>query len=190
MAVALDISIVICAYTEKRWEETVAAVESIKNQSTPATQIIVVIDHNRALLLRAIRNISGVVIVENRKQRGLSGARNTGVEMAIGEIVGFIDDDASAAEDWLERIGAGYADQSVIGVGGAVEPIWHNARPKWFPEEFDWVVGCSYRGMPSSAATIRNPLGCNMTFRRSVFELVGGFREDIGRVGTLPVGCE
>jgi hypothetical protein len=29
-----------------------------------------------------------------------------------------------------------------------------------------------------------------MAFRRSVFERVGGFRPEIGRLGTRPVGCE
>jgi hypothetical protein len=37
---------------------------------------------------------------------------------------------------------------------------------------------------------VRNLIGCNMSFRRKVFEAVGGFRSGIGRVDTRPVGCE
>jgi hypothetical protein len=33
-------------------------------------------------------------------------------------------------------------------------------------------------------------MGCNMSFRRDVFDVVGGFSEDLGRVGTVPLGCE
>jgi len=44
--------------------------------------------------------------------------------------------------------------------------------------------------MPQTVTTIRNPIGANMAFRREIFDAVGGFRTEIGRVGTRPVGCE
>jgi hypothetical protein len=44
--------------------------------------------------------------------------------------------------------------------------------------------------MPEQAAAVRNLIGANMSFRRAVFERLGGFRSGIGRVGTRPVGCE
>ena len=61
-------------------------------------------------------------------------------------------------------------------------------RPRWFPDEFLWVVGCTYRGLPETAAPIRNLIGCNMSIRRTVLDEVGGFR--IGRVGALSIGHE
>ena len=67
-----------------------------------------------------------------------------------------------------------------------IVPAWQTARPRWWPEEFDWVVGCTYRGMPEDRATVRNLIGCNMSFRREVFERVGAFTEGIGRVGHAP----
>ena len=33
-------------------------------------------------------------------------------------------------------------------------------------------------------------MGCSMSFRRAVFAELGGFSEDLGRVGTVPLGCE
>jgi hypothetical protein len=83
-----------------------------------------------------------------------------------------------------------YGDPAVIGAGGPAEPAWDGGRPRAFPSEFDWVVGCTYRGMPEQTSPIRNPVGANMSFRREVFEAVGGFRHGIGRVGKRPVGCE
>jgi hypothetical protein len=68
--------------------------------------------------------------------------------------------------------------------------MWQAEAPPWFPEEFRWVVGCTYEGMPRAAARIRNMLGCNMSFRRSVFAAVGGFRSGLGRVGQNALGCE
>ena len=45
----IDISVVICAYTEKRWQDLQAAIHSVKQQSLPPKEIIVVIDHNPSL---------------------------------------------------------------------------------------------------------------------------------------------
>lgn len=183
------ISVVICAYTEARWDDLGAAVQSVQQQTRPPQEIIVVIDHNPALLERVRANIAGVVVVENREARGLSGARNSGIAAAQGEVIAFLDEDSTAAPDWLARLIAGYTDR-VIGVGGAVEPVWQAGRPRWFPPEFDWVVGCTYLGMPETTARVRNLIGCNMSFRRETFQRIGGFTSGIGRVGTLPVGCE
>lgn len=185
-----DVSVIICAYTEDRWDDLVEAVESIKGQTVPPREIIVVVDHNTALLERAHRHIPGIVVMENAEKRGLSGARNSGIARVAGEVVAFMDEDATAEPDWLERLLHDYEDERVLGVGGAIEPLWLAGRPAWFPDEFDWVVGCTYRGMPTATAPVRNLIGCNMSFRRSVFETVGGFRHGIGRVGTRPVGDE
>jgi hypothetical protein len=105
-------------------------------------------------------------------------------------MIAFLDDDATAERGWLDALAAGFVDHSVGGVGGRVVPAWERQPPGWLPEEFLWVVGCSYAGLPSTAQEIRNPIGANMAFARSVFEQVGGFREEIGRVGTIPLGCE
>src|SRR5690242_12415697 len=71
----LDVSVIICAYTEARWHDLVAAVESLHRQSRPPHEIIVVVDHNQLLLERARTELSDVV-VENSEPQGLSGARN------------------------------------------------------------------------------------------------------------------
>ena len=84
----------------------------------------------------------------------------------------------------------GFSDPQVLGVGGAVLPLWLSEKAAWLPEEFYWVVGCTYRGMPEKAGMIRNPIGANMAFRREVFDTVGGFQREIGRVGKRRLGCE
>ena len=185
-----SVSVIICAYTEARWNDLVAAVESVRQQSVPPFEVIVVVDHNPPLLQHAREHLRDVVVVENAERRGLSGARNSGLAVSQGTTIAFLDDDAVAVPDWLEQLTAGYRDPQVLGIGGAIEPVWPTGRPAWFPEEFDWVVGCTYRGMPQQTAAVRNLIGANMSFRRQVFETVGGFRCGIGRVGTQPVGCE
>jgi glycosyltransferase involved in cell wall biosynthesis len=189
-AVNRAFSVIICAYTEQRWEAMLVAVESVRRQTLPASQIILVIDHNPALFERSLAALSNVLVIENQHERGLSGARNSGLAWASAELIAFMDEDAIADPNWLARLSAGYSEPQVMGVGGSILPLWPEGRPGWFPEEFDWVVGCTYLGLPTQAQPVRNLIGCNMSFRRQVFEAVGGFREGIGRVGTLPVGCE
>lgn len=185
-----DVSVVVCTYTLDRLPQLHAAISSIATQTTKPREIIVVVDHNPALFeLLGAQIGSTCRLVENEGRRGLSDARNSGVMAADGSIVAFVDDDARAEPDWLAMLVRHYQDPNVIGVGGAAMPVWAANRPSWFPGEFDWVVGCTYLGMPRKLAQVRNLLGCNMSFRRSAFE-IPGFDARIGRVDTRPVGCE
>jgi glucosyl-dolichyl phosphate glucuronosyltransferase len=186
-----SISVVICAYTNKRWSLTCAAVESVREQRVPGSEIILVVDHNPDLYQRLSAAFMDITVVENREAPGVSGARNTGVALARGEIVAFLDDDAAADPDWLKFICDSYSDPAVMGVGGLILPRWETSPPRWFPPEFYWVVGCSYLGMPGEHVPVRNLIGANMSFRREAFEIGGGFRNDVGRnADELPFGCE
>ena len=186
----LDISVIICTYTEARWHDLVAAVESLCCQSKAPCEIIVVVDHNQRLLERVRAELPAVVAVENSEFQGLSGARNSGIAIAHGTLIAFLDDDATAEPDWLARFHQCFEDSRVLGVGGTVEPMWLSKRPAWFPKEFYWVVGCSYQDLPETPIVVRNPFGGCACYRREVFDVVGGFRSEIGRIGTLPLGCE
>ncbi len=184
----MNISVVICAHTEERWQDLVEAVESVTKQTVSPHQLVLVIDHNPTMLARARQRFPKTTVVENIQERGLNGARNSGVAAATGEIVAFLDDDAVAEPDWLEQLLSTYSSEEIVGVGGKINPLWLQARPAWFPEEFNWVVGCSYRGLPEETASVRNLIGCNMSYRRSVIQQLGGFRNGIGHVGGRPQG--
>jgi hypothetical protein len=107
-----------------------------------------------------------------------------------GDVVAFLDDDAVADTDWLKFLVDSYSDEAVIGVGGLTLPSWETARPAWWPEEFDWVVGCTFVGR--EPGPVRNLLGGNASFRRDVFDFAGGFPSHIGRSAAKPrpLGCE
>ena len=186
-----SISVVICAYTDKRWSQTCAAVNSVRGQRTSVVEIILVIDHNPQLFQRLSALFTDVTVVENREAPGVSGARNTGVALARGDIVAFLDDDAAAEPDWLKFIHDAYSDPDVMGVGGLILPQWEAGPPRWFPPEFYWVVGCGYLGMPGPHVPVRNLIGANMSFRREAFKIGGRFRTGVGRnSGKRPFGCE
>lgn len=186
----MQLSVVICAYTLDRWAQIVTAVESVHAQTAGSCEVVLVCDHNPALLDRAQSEFPTARVLANSSTQGLSGARNTGLSAASGDIVAFLDDDATAAPDWAAWLQSAYHDDDVIGVGGRVEPLWGAPRPRWLPNEFLWVMGCSYEGQPTVRAEVRNAIGANMSFRREVFTAVGGFDSGVGRIGKNAGGCE
>jgi GT2 family glycosyltransferase len=190
LAARRTVSVVVCGFTEDRWGDLCRAVSSLQRQTEPAQEIILVVDHCPALLRRAREDLAAVAAVPNRMAKGLAGGRNTGVAEARGDIVAFIDDDAAADPDWLARLVDHYQNAQVMGVGGSVQPAWEAGRPPWFPPELDWVVGCSYLGMPVLPGPVRNFIGANMSFRREIVADLHGFPVGLGRVGTTPLGCE
>src|SRR5260370_14562622 len=124
-----DISVIICAYTEERWGDLVASVESVRRQTLRRGEVIVVVDHNPRLLRRAQEHLQGVVVVENTDVRGLRVARNSGIAAARGEIMAFLDDDAVAVPDRLLLLSATGTYSLVLVTGGAVTPLWMGSKP-------------------------------------------------------------
>jgi GT2 family glycosyltransferase len=180
-------SVVVCAYTFDRFELTSACLQAALDQPE-RPEVILVTDHNDALGEALQAQFAQVRVVPNTQRQGLGGARNSGVAASSGELVAFVDDDAEPTPTWLSELGAPFTDDRVYVVGGDAIPSWDGVAPGWFPDEYLWVVGCSYRGMARDEA--RNPLGCNMAFRRHALVDVGGFDETLGRLGSLPFGLE
>ena len=138
---ASALTVVICAYTSDRWIVLRRALEAVRGQIRSRDEVILVIDHNEALLARCRDTLSDVTIIPNVNKPGLSGARNTALGAARGSIIVFLDDDAVPSDGWLDALRAPYADSRVYGVGGVARPRWQQSRPRWFPDEFLWVVG-------------------------------------------------
>ena len=186
----LDVTVIICAYTELRWPLTQAAVESVLAQEPAPKQLLLVIDHNEPLATRARQEYPDLTVLDSEGAPGLSGARNTGMRAAACGITVFLDDDAAARPGWLASLVQPYDDPQVVATGGGIYPVWPAGTPRWMPPEFYWVVGCSYRGLPDTTSVVRNPIGANMSMRTAEALAVGGFDAVIGRVGTKPRGCE
>jgi glucosyl-dolichyl phosphate glucuronosyltransferase len=185
-----QISVVVCAYTLNRWDDVQQAVRSLLLQQAPVGEIILVIDHNGELLDRCRQVWPELQVMASTGVKGLSGARDTGWQAARCDVVAFLDDDARAKPDWSAALAASYGP-GVLGVGGLIDPLWPpTGRPTWWPRAFDWVVGCSYQGMPQQRTEVRNVIGANMSVRRDVLAAVGGFDQRVGRIDTVPMGAE
>lgn len=199
MSEHLSVSVVIPAFTLDRWPLIVKAVESARRQTVPVDEIVLCIDNNEELLARAGEEWRGAVapavhVIGNRhddhlpgmamhvkahgssRRFGAGSARNTAVERVRSDVIAFMDDDAWAEPDWIERLLEVYADRQVVAVGGAPLPDYATRRPAWFPPNFDWVFGCAYEGLPTRTAPLRHLIGANMSVRRDAFLRVGGFQ--------------
>ncbi|MBU6234152.1 MAG: glycosyltransferase [Acidobacteria bacterium] len=178
-------SVVICAYTEERWDSIVRAVEGVFQQTHQPMDVILAVDHNPALAARFeaelhVRFPTLTVALENTGPSGIGSARNVGIAHSHGDVVVFLDDDAAPRTTWLEEIVRPFADCTVGVVAGLVTPVWIGAQraPRWLPPEYFWVMGATWRGFGSDAADIRNPIGASMAIRRDLLVHVGGF--DLG----------
>jgi glucosyl-dolichyl phosphate glucuronosyltransferase len=182
-------SLIICCYQCERWGDLCAAIDSALAQQPALEEIVVVVDHNDALKALVSAAYPDLLVIENTEERGLSGARNSGIAAAKGELIAFLDDDAVAAPDMIRHLRRRVERDQVLGAVAEIQPEWLGSRAAWFPDEFLWVVGCTYKGM--HAGRVRNLLGAAMCIRRAVFETVGGFHSGLGRNhSALPFGCE
>jgi glycosyltransferase involved in cell wall biosynthesis len=191
--IATGLSVVVCCYTTARRAQVLSVVASALNQvAESGDEVIVVVDHNSELLEDLSTALpESIILVPNSFERGLSGARNTGVRCSGNEIVVFVDDDAVLSPGALDGARQAFDDVSIVAIGGAVDADWQTgAAPDWFPEEYGWVVGCDYRGLPACGEQIRNPIGAAMAVRRTALNHINGFSTKLGRVGDLPTGCE
>lgn len=177
------VSVIIPTYTRARWDWLQEAVASVRAQTVPALETIVVVDHNPELLEEISREFPNVVAVPNIGERGVSGARNSGVKASRGEVVAFLDDDSIARNDWLATLLRHIVTPGVVGAGCYSDGLWETPCPSWFPGEFSWTIGVSYSGLPSRPTAVRNVWTSAMLVKRSAFENVDGFREDFGKIG-------
>lgn len=178
------VSVIICTYSMSRFSDLMEAVQSLLKQTYQPMEIIVVVDHN-AELYEKLKPILAkkIRLLHNQDVKGLSGSRNYGIDAASGEIIVFFDDDAVASRDWIEQIIKPYHESKVVAVGGLTLPRWEDKKPYWFPPEFYWVLGCTYKGYVEEMAVVRSVIGVNCSFRRSCIKQVGKFLPCIGRIG-------
>lgn len=178
------VSVVICAFTMRRWAYLQQATAAVRSQSIAPVEAILVVDGNEELLARARAELPDLTVIPNARSAGSSGARNTGADASQGEILVFLDDDIVVDSAWLETVLGHFTRPEVIGVGGVARPLWQHSCPAWLPPEFYWVVGASYAGMPEHVGPVRNVWSSNMAVRREVFEKAGGFRAELAKVAS------
>lgn len=178
----MRVSVVVCTHTTDRYEHLREAVESVLANDYGDREVVVVSDGSEAVDERAREEFGDRTDVRVHLQepnQGLLAARNAGAEVADGDVVAFIDDDALADEAWLSELVAAY-DAGWPAVGGRMVPEWVAGEPDFLPEEFYWLIGATHRGYADGPGEVRNTFGSNLSFRRDLFLELGGFDAAIG----------
>jgi GT2 family glycosyltransferase len=143
--------------------------EGLQQLDYPDYEVIVVNDGSTD----ATPDIAGKFdcLLINQENRGLSNARNTGIEAATGEIVAFIDDDAYPDAHWLKYLAQVFMTTDCVGAGG----------PNIAPPGDGLVADCvaNAPGGPThvliSDQIAEHIPGCNKAFRKESLEAIGGF---------------
>jgi glycosyltransferase involved in cell wall biosynthesis len=179
----VKVSVVVCTYTLDMYEHFREAADSVLDQTHDDVELVVIVDGTPEVYEQVVDDYGDredVVIECNDENVGLLASRNRGAELATGDVVAFIDDDAIADEAWVERLVRAYEEEDAIAAGGKMTPEWVAGKSSFLPEEFYWLIGVTHRGFADGPGEVRNTFGSNISFRADVFEVLGGFDVDIG----------
>jgi glycogen synthase len=189
-----ELSVIVASY--KRREELELCLEDLCAQELGAAFEVVLVlqSYPEGTTERIRRRFSkrlNLQIAEFPDGLGTSRARNTGLAMAKGDIVAFLDDDVRLPVRWVPEMVAFYDDPAIGGVGGFVDHPGHYnpARNAMYRVlgltsnryRIDWggfnVGPANHPREDQPAAWLT---GANMSFRRSAIQAVGGFDEALG----------
>jgi glucosyl-dolichyl phosphate glucuronosyltransferase len=189
------VSVVVCTHAFKDYPFLKEALKSLLGQTYSQKEITLVVDGNADLYRRILSDYQAenrlrVILLEDTM--GISEARNAGIRESKGDILAFIDDDATAEKDWIEQLVAVYVKYNAIAVAGKILPDWIGGPvPDFFPEELYWLVGVTNLGFAQDTITeVRNAYGSNMSFKKIVFDQAGLFSHGFGFTGKACVQAE
>jgi GT2 family glycosyltransferase len=173
---APTVSVIVC--THNGAATLTECLDGVSRLRYPDVEVIVVDDGSTDATAQIASGYEQVRLISTQP-RGLSGARNTGVNAARGEIVAFLDDDCSPDPDWLRFAVARLRAGQDAGVGGPNIP----------PASEGPIARCVARapGGPThvlmSATQAEHVAGCNMLFWRDALLAVGAFDERFRQAG-------
>lgn len=154
----------------------------LRQDLSPAEyEIIVVVDGSTdgtATALRSLPMHSRLRVIE-QQNRGLAGARNTGLRAATGELLIFVDDDMACEPSLVrEHVAAHCSQECIVGLGAIY--VAPDSTPKLAGEYFNRGLGAVYlrqRDHPGEPWPEDVWSFGNTSLRRSILMQAGGFDE-------------
>ncbi len=182
----MKLSVIICAYN--REDHIKKTLDSLFYQlASKDIYEVIVIDNNSKdktadiciQYIKEKQELDLKYFLETKQ--GLSFARNRGVKESSNEVISFIDDDATATENYVENILLTFEqNKNILSIGGKVLPVYpKNKEPVWMSKYLWPVVAKVDQGETEHEFKKKYPVGCNMAFRKETFIKYGLFNEDI-----------
>lgn len=177
---AEDAVVVVATYRRPEYVRT--CLQHLQAQTTPARRIVVVDASPDDVTAAVVGEFHGVEYRRNDLGAGtLAASRAIGSHDATEDVVAFIDDDAYAEPEWLERILAAYDAPDVGAVGG-------RARMNREGEESEGIeligrflpngrLTGNFAADPGRTVDADHMLGANMTVRTDVLRSFGGIHD-------------
>jgi GT2 family glycosyltransferase len=161
------ISVVVCSYNGAG---TIGeTLEHLARVDYPDYEVIVVNDGSTDATGEIAAKFD--VRLFETENRGLSNARNTGMDLATGEIIAYTDDDAYPDPHWLKFLAAAFMRSDHAAMGGP------NIGPPTDGDLAECVAnapGGPVHVLVADEVAEHIP-GCNMAYRAEVLRAVGGF---------------
>ncbi|MDR2449981.1 MAG: glycosyltransferase [Prevotellaceae bacterium] len=194
----MKLSVIICTYNREKYIYNV--LKSIAENAFPhGNYELLVIDNNSSddTALECKRFHAGFPDVVYRyyvePNQGLSYARNRGVKEAAGDILIYVDDDATVNAGYLQACYSFFAQYpSAMAAGGPVIPVYETEKPRWLSHfTIPLITGYFYKGGKIKAFKKSGfPRGGNAAYRKTVFDKTGYFNVQLGRKGNNLTGAE
>ena len=180
----MKVSVVVCTYN--RAELLEECLDSLTKQSIPPEQYEVLVvdnnspDHTAEVSQSFVDRFSNFRLITEKKV-GLSHARNTGWQEAKGEWIAYIDDDALATENFVERIYWMLENHSYRMYGGLFLPWYKYGKPHWIQDKYSTnkMKATDVITLPHS----HTATGCIMVMEKSLLAAYDGFNPDLGMTG-------
>lgn len=178
-------SIVICTYD--RYDILPLCLAALHDDAAAHGDVEVLVVDNTPPSKRKDIDLPDGFSLHLADRPGLSNARNIGVSETAGDVIVFLDDDATVHPGYVAALKTGFdrAPQAMV-MGGRTDPAFPDAaEPHWFSEKLLGYLSCIDLG-PELRPLEQGEfvVGANIAFRRQVFDQHGLFDTALGRTGS------
>jgi len=169
--------------------------QTLARQSVPPgeLEILVVDDGSATALDDVVASVSTAgmpVRLHRQAAAGLQAARNTGIDLARGDVIAFLDDDTLVPPTWASSVLETFDRFKCDGLAGRIELRLEGPDPGWLgPRLRAYLSELDYGSEPHILAR-RDPFGANCAVTAAAARSLDGFRAGLGRTGTLLLSSE